>query len=71
MGIAGAIHFEESVADITPCPVCGSADIKPVHRKSLLPDSGSEPTILAYRCEKGHTFLPAERAKSATSDCAD
>ena len=71
MGIAGAIHIEVSMSDIPPCPVCGSADIKPVHRKSLLPDSGSEPTILAYRCDKGHTFIHSEQAKSASSDSAE
>jgi len=50
------------------CPVCESNNITPVYRKNI----GAEPdesAVLAYRCEKGHTFL-VDRDRTIAADAS-
>jgi len=50
------------------CPVCESNNISPVYRKNI----GAEPdesAVLAYRCEKGHTFL-VDRHRTIAADAS-
>ena len=50
------------------CPVCGSSQVKAVHRTSLSPEYADDLSVLAYRCHNGHTFLPANGKAAVAAD---
>ena len=50
--VASRLHA--TIANATPCPVCGSTAVTPIYRANLSHDSA--PTVLAKRCSQGHIF---------------
>lgn len=53
------------------CPVCGSANLEPVHRTLLIPEQPHDPSVLAYRCDNGHMFANLNHGGALSSDALD